>query len=92
MNLTAATAIGIWGLATWDYGSAGFHGSNEGWFEQDLKHGGPINWGIFGQHTHFLMLLPGCIKIGVMIPERLIPMPTYQLDGSGLYGTWRCHK
>ena len=39
-NLTAATAIGIWGLATWDYGSAGFNFGNEGWFGQDTKYGG----------------------------------------------------
>jgi len=39
-NLTAATAIGIWGLATWDYGSAGFNKGHEGWFGQDSKYGG----------------------------------------------------
>ena len=39
-NLTAATAIGIWGLATWDYGSAGFNMGNEGWFGHDTKYGG----------------------------------------------------
>lgn len=39
-NLTAATAIGLWGLTTWDYGSAGFNTSHEGWFEKDSKYGG----------------------------------------------------
>lgn len=39
-NLTAATAIGLWGLATWDYGSAGFNMGDEGWFGHDTKYGG----------------------------------------------------
>ena len=46
-NLTAAAAIGLWGLATWDYGSAGFHGSHEGWFEYDSKYGGADKLGHF---------------------------------------------
>ena len=39
-NLTAVTAIGIFGLATWDYDSAGFKTGNEGWFGHDTKYGG----------------------------------------------------
>ncbi|TKB25729.1 DUF2279 domain-containing protein [Desulfopila sp. IMCC35006] len=39
-NLAAATAIGIWGLATWDYGSEGFTIGHEEWFGRDTKYGG----------------------------------------------------
>lgn len=44
-NLAAATAIGVWGLATWDYGSAGFNMGNEGWFGLDTKYGGADKFG-----------------------------------------------
>jgi hypothetical protein len=46
-NLTAAAAISIWGLATWDYNSVDFHTANEGWFEQDSKYGGADKCGHF---------------------------------------------
>ena len=46
-NLTAATAIGIWGLSTWDYGSTQLHTADEGWFENDSKYGGADKLGHF---------------------------------------------
>lgn len=39
-NLSIATFIGVYGLIDWDYGSGGFHSSDEGWFESDSKYGG----------------------------------------------------
>lgn len=61
-NLTAVTAIGIWGLATWDYGSADFHGSNEGGFEQDSKYGGADKLGHFWATYTFSDALTGLYK------------------------------
>lgn len=61
-NLTAATAIGIWGLATWDYGSAGFHSSSEGGFEQDSKYGGADKLGHFWATYAFSDALTGLYK------------------------------
>ncbi len=43
----SAIAIGIWGLAQWDYGSADFHSSDEGWFGADSKYGGADKVGHF---------------------------------------------
>jgi hypothetical protein len=45
--ITSAALVGLWGLATWDYGSSGMHLSSEGWFEQDSKHGGADKLGHF---------------------------------------------
>jgi hypothetical protein len=61
-NLTAAAAIGIWGLATWDYGSAGFNSSDEGWFEQDSKYGGADKLGHFWATYAFSDALTGLYK------------------------------
>ena len=62
-NLTAATAIGIWGLTTWDYGSSsGFHKSDEGWFEHDSKYGGADKVGHFWSTYAFSDALTGLYK------------------------------
>ena len=61
-NLTAATAIGIWGLATWDYGSAGFHKSHEGYFEYTSKYGGADKLGHFWATYTFSDGLTGLYK------------------------------
>ena len=61
-NLTAAAAIGIWGLATWDYGSAGLHTSDEGWFENDSKYGGADKLGHFWATYAFSDALTGLYK------------------------------
>ncbi len=61
-NLTAATAIGIWGLATWDYGSAGFNTGDEGWFEQDSKYGGADKLGHLWSTYAFADALTGLYK------------------------------
>ncbi len=44
---TAAAIIGLWGFATWDYASSGFHTTNEGWFAEDTKYGGADKLGHF---------------------------------------------
>ncbi len=69
-NLTAATAIAIWGLATWDYGSAGFHTGDEGWFEQDSKYGGADKLGHFWGTYAFADALTGLYKNWGYAPER----------------------
>lgn len=46
-TVTAATIIGLWGLAEWEYGSADWHSADEGWFEQDSKYGGADKVGHF---------------------------------------------
>ncbi len=61
-NLTAAAAITIWGLTTWDYGSAGFHTADEGWFEQDSKYGGADKCGHFWATYTFADALTGLYK------------------------------
>jgi hypothetical protein len=61
-NLTAATAIGVWGLATWDYGSAGLHTGEEGWFEHDSKYGGADKLGHFWATYAFSDALTGLYK------------------------------
>ncbi|BCL61773.1 hypothetical protein DGMP_24660 [Desulfomarina profundi] len=61
-NLTAAAAIGIWGLATWDYGSSGLHTSDEGWFEHDSKYGGADKLGHFWATYTFSDALTGLYK------------------------------
>lgn len=61
-NLAAATAITAWGLATWDYGSSGFHTGDEGWFEQDSKYGGADKLGHFWATYAFADALTGLYK------------------------------
>jgi len=61
-NLTAVTAIGIWGLSTWDYGSAGLNTSDEGWFEHDSKYGGADKLGHFWATYAFSDALTGLYK------------------------------
>lgn len=61
-NLAAATAITAWGLATWDYGSSGFHTGDEGWFEQDSKYGGADKLGHFWATYTFADALTGLYK------------------------------
>jgi len=40
--------IGLWGLATWDYGSSsGLHTADEGWFGKNTKYGGADKVGHF---------------------------------------------
>jgi len=69
-NVTAAAAIGIWGLATWDYGSAGLHKSNEGWFEHDAKYGGADKPGHFWATYTFSDALAGLYKGWGYAPEK----------------------
>jgi hypothetical protein len=61
-NVTAATAIAVWGLATWDYGSSGFHTGDEGWFERDSKYGGADKLGHFWATYAFSDALTGLYK------------------------------
>ena len=61
-NITAATAIGIWGLATWDYGSAGFNMGDEGWFGHDTKYGGADKIGHLWSTYAFADALTGLYK------------------------------
>ena len=69
-NVTAAAAIGIWGLATWDYGSAGFNVGNEGWFGQDTKYGGADKCGHFWSTYTFADALTGLYKHWGYAPEK----------------------
>lgn len=46
-NISAAAFITLYGFADWDYGSDGFHFTNEGWFEKDSKYGGADKMGHF---------------------------------------------
>ncbi len=69
-NLTAATAIGIWGLATWDYGSAGFNMGNEGWFGQDTKYGGADKCGHLWSTYTFADALTGLYKGWGYAPDK----------------------
>ncbi len=46
-NIAAASFITVYGFADWDYGSAQFHSSNEGWFEKGAKYGGADKMGHF---------------------------------------------
>lgn len=61
-NLTAATAIGIWGLATWDYGSEGFSMGHEKWFGRDTKYGGADKCGHLWSTYAFSDALTGLYK------------------------------
>jgi len=61
-NVIAASLIGIWGLGQWDYGSADFHSSNEGGFEQDSKYGGADKLGHFWATYAFSDALTGLYK------------------------------
>ena len=58
----SAAAIGIWGLATWDYGSSGFHSADEGWFGEDSKYGGADKLGHFWATYAFSDALTGLYK------------------------------
>jgi hypothetical protein len=69
-NLTAATAIAIWGLTTWDYGSAGFHTGDEGWFEKGSKYGGADKLGHFWATYAFSDALTGLYKGWGYAPEK----------------------
>ncbi len=46
-TVAAATVIGLYGLAEWDYGSGGLHSADEGWFGSDSKYGGADKMGHF---------------------------------------------
>ena len=61
-NLTAAAAIGIWGVTTWDYGSAGFNMGDEGWYGQDTKYGGADKCGHLWSTYAFADALTGLYK------------------------------
>ncbi|MFT5698941.1 MAG: VanZ family protein [Desulforhopalus sp.] len=61
-NVIAASLIGIWGLAEWDYGSASWHDADEGWFEQDSKYGGADKAGHFWATYTFSDALTGLYK------------------------------
>ena len=61
-NIAAASIIGIWGLAEWDYGSADFNTADEGWFEQDSKYGGADKMGHFWATYVFSDALTGLYK------------------------------
>ena len=69
-NLTAATAITVWGLATWDYGSSGLHTGDEGWFEKDSKYGGADKLGHFWATYTFSDALTGLYKSWGYAPEK----------------------
>ncbi len=58
----SAAIIGIWGLATWDYGSSGLHKADEGWFEKDSKYGGADKLGHFWATYTFSDALTGLYK------------------------------
>ena len=58
----SAAAIGIWGLATWDYGSSGFHTADEGMFGEDSKYGGADKLGHFWATYAFSDALTGLYK------------------------------
>ena len=58
----SAAIIGLWGLATWDYGSSGFHSADEGMFEQDSKYGGADKLGHFWATYAFSDALTGLYK------------------------------
>lgn len=58
-NIVAASLIGIWGLAEWDYGSADWHSADEGWFEADSKYGGADKMGHFWATYTFSDALTG---------------------------------
>lgn len=45
--ISSTVLVGLWGLATWDYGSSGLHLVSEEWFGQDTKHGGADKLGHF---------------------------------------------
>ncbi|WP_339138646.1 MAG: DUF2279 domain-containing protein [Candidatus Electrothrix sp. GW3-4] len=47
VNVAAAAFISLYGAADWNYGSASFHFTNEGWFEKDTKYGGADKMGHF---------------------------------------------
>jgi len=58
----SAAAIGLWGLATWDYGSSGFNKADEGWFEEDSKYGGADKMGHFWSTYAFSDAFTGLYK------------------------------
>lgn len=39
-NLFGAAFVTAYGFAAWDWGTTGFHVEDEGWLEEDTKHGG----------------------------------------------------
>ncbi len=61
-NISAVTFITLYGLADWDYGSAGFHSSNEGWFEKNSKCGGADKMGHFWSTYALADALTGLYK------------------------------
>jgi len=61
-SVGAAAAIGLWGLATWDYGSAGFMMGDEGWFGHDTKYGGADKFGHLWSTYAFSDALTGLYK------------------------------
>jgi VanZ family protein len=61
-NIAAATLIGIWGLAEWDYGSEDWNNADEGWFENDSKYGGADKLGHFWATYAFSDALTGLYK------------------------------
>ena len=69
-NVTAAAAIGIWGLATWDYGSAGFTMGHEKWFGHDTKYGGADKCGHFWSTYTFADALTGLYTNWGYAPEK----------------------
>ena len=58
----SAIAIGLWGLAQWDYGSADLHSTDEGWFGADSKYGGADKLGHFWATYAFSDALTGLYK------------------------------
>ncbi len=58
----SAAAIGLWGLATWDYGSSGFHSADEGMVGEDSKYGGADKLGHFWATYAFSDALTGLYK------------------------------
>ena len=69
-NVTAAAAIGIWGLATWDYGSADFTQGHEGWFGEDTKYGGADKFGHFWSTYAFSDALTGLYTSWGYAPQK----------------------
>ena len=45
--MSSTVLCGLWGFATWDYGSSELHSSNEDWFATDTRYGGADKLGHF---------------------------------------------
>jgi len=69
-TVAAATVIGLYGLAEWDYGSGGLHSADEGWFGADSKYGGADKFGHFWSTYAFSDALTALYKSWGYAPEK----------------------